>query len=333
MQPRVSVVIPSYNTGRYIAEAVLSACGEMDDAEIIVVDDASTDDTLANLNKLGLKNLRIIQLKENSPGGAGYPSNLGLAEAHGDYIAFVDSDDFFIRGYLSEMLDQLVSTNTDMCVASYTLVDAITHTELAAYGANRWGRILAGHRTGLLCMDDYLQLSPEPWRKIYHKRIFANPDVRFPVNGWFNEDYPFHWFAGLSARNGISYVSNHQYYHRINRAGQTTSALDKRIYSVFDHTLAVREFMNKSEDYCKYTWCLIRWLVLGLWKVRLLRQNPEDYFEKIRSLILSFDERDLKLFMAKSRKDEKVIYLALRDNTSPARFCTSLAWEWDHDNA
>lgn len=327
MSSLISVIIPSYNTGDYIAEAVLSVHNDMEDAQIIVVDDASTDNTASILRKLDIETLKLVQLDKNSPGGAGYPSNIGLEHAQGEYIAFADSDDFFRRGYLSSMLKKLRATGTDICVANYTLIDTITHKELPAYGAIRWNNILAGKTHGLLKKEDYFNLSPEPWRKVYKRRIFSDPDIRFPVNGWFNEDYPFHWLTGLSASGGISFVNNSQYYHRVRRAGQTTSHFDRRIFCVFDHTRMILDFMDKHPDYRRYRWCLLKWLVLGLWKTRFLDDDLDDYYEQMRVLITGFDDTDVSMFRSGSLREERAIYQSLLNNKTAAGFCRELDWK------
>ena len=89
--PRISVIIPVYNTGRAAAKLIEKLSKDRyKDLEIIAVDDGSTDDSYAKVKNLKIKNLKVFH-KEN--GGASSARNLGLAHATGEYISFLDSDD------------------------------------------------------------------------------------------------------------------------------------------------------------------------------------------------------------------------------------------------
>jgi glycosyltransferase involved in cell wall biosynthesis len=99
---RVSVIIPTYNYGPYIEEAVASVLGQgIDDLEVIVVDDASTDDTLARLARCTDARLRVAALAR---GGVCLARNHGLSLARGTYIAFLDADDRWRPGKLARQL-------------------------------------------------------------------------------------------------------------------------------------------------------------------------------------------------------------------------------------
>jgi glycosyltransferase involved in cell wall biosynthesis len=91
--PKVSVIIPTYNYGKYIKKAIDSVLAQTyRDFEIIVVDDGSTDNTRQIVNNIKSKKIRYLY-KEN--GGPGSARNYALREASGDLLAFLDADDFF----------------------------------------------------------------------------------------------------------------------------------------------------------------------------------------------------------------------------------------------
>lgn len=93
MTTELSVIIPSYNTGSFICDAVESIINDVPNSEIIVVDDASSDNAVELHESKGI-GWTIIQLEKNTSGGAGIPSNIGIDKAEGEYITFVDSDIF-----------------------------------------------------------------------------------------------------------------------------------------------------------------------------------------------------------------------------------------------
>ena len=94
MQPKISIVIPAYNAEKYLSQCLDSIINQtLKDIEIICVNDGSTDRTGAILDSYKLIDNRIIVIhKENK--GQSMARNTGMAIASGDYIGFVDSDDF-----------------------------------------------------------------------------------------------------------------------------------------------------------------------------------------------------------------------------------------------
>jgi glycosyltransferase involved in cell wall biosynthesis len=95
MEPLVSVIVPAYNCGRYLAEALTSALGQgYTNQEIIVVDDGSTDDTLDVARRFGGR-VRVVSQENRGPAAA---RNRGAREARGEFLAFLDGDDIWLPG-------------------------------------------------------------------------------------------------------------------------------------------------------------------------------------------------------------------------------------------
>ncbi|MCR5734547.1 MAG: glycosyltransferase family 2 protein [Lachnospiraceae bacterium] len=106
MDYKVSVVIPAYNAEKYVCYAVRSVLLQtLDNIEIIVVDDKSTDNTVSVLKKefSGNENIKIVLSEKN--GGVGAARNRGIAEAQGEYVAFLDSDDVIKKDALKTLYD------------------------------------------------------------------------------------------------------------------------------------------------------------------------------------------------------------------------------------
>ena len=112
--PIISIIMPCFNAAHFIKESVQSALEqECVDIEVIVVDDGSTDDSSSILQRMSEKDnrLRIIH-QENK--GAGPARNRGLAEAKGQFIAFLDSDDYWDSSCLGKLYSTLISSNADI---------------------------------------------------------------------------------------------------------------------------------------------------------------------------------------------------------------------------
>ena len=116
--PAVSVVIPMYNSEKYIGQCIRSIISQtFTNFELIIVDDCSTDNSAAIVTSFlnaGTKiAARLVRLKKNS-GGAAIPRNIGMKLARGKYIAFVDSDDMFLPNALQILIDAAVKFDADV---------------------------------------------------------------------------------------------------------------------------------------------------------------------------------------------------------------------------
>lgn len=115
---KVSVVIPSYNSSSYINNAIESALSQTyDNLEVIVADDASTDDTCAVVHKIKDPRVKLIRRTEN--GGAAAARNSAIDAATGRYIAFLDSDDYWLPNKLSVQICKMQETAKSFSHTSY----------------------------------------------------------------------------------------------------------------------------------------------------------------------------------------------------------------------
>ena len=128
MPPLISVIIPAFNCKRYISECVGSVLGQTyRNIEVIIVDDGSTDGTLEVLSSLNTDNrLKIIH---QTNGGTGSARNSGLAMAQGEYLAFLDADDYWQYDKLELQLAYLASSPD--CGAVFGLVSNFLDPSLA----------------------------------------------------------------------------------------------------------------------------------------------------------------------------------------------------------
>ena len=108
-KPQVSVIMPVYNGEKYIKQAVESVFAQEVSTELLVIDDGSTDHTEKVLSAYkGREDFRYLKNKENM--GAARSRNRGVQEARGEYIAFLDADDWWEKGKLTAQLELLEKT-------------------------------------------------------------------------------------------------------------------------------------------------------------------------------------------------------------------------------
>jgi len=119
MNPLVSIIVPAYNTAEFIDECVKSILNQTyNNIEIIIIDDGSTDNTLSLVKSLyGSNELVSIFTKKND--GPSSAKNYGIKKANGDYITFVDSDDWIDPDMIKELVYKAIETNADFVVSPY----------------------------------------------------------------------------------------------------------------------------------------------------------------------------------------------------------------------
>ncbi len=121
---KVSVITPSYNSEQFINQTITSVLNQTyKDWELIVIDDASSDNTIEIVNKFIKEhsNIRLIQNKKNS--GAAISRNKGIEAAKGDFIAFLDADDLWKPQKLEKQIAFINEHQCDVCFSSYDLMN------------------------------------------------------------------------------------------------------------------------------------------------------------------------------------------------------------------
>lgn len=126
--PKISVIIPVYNSAPYLKRCLDSVCNQtLSDIEIICINDGSTDNSLEILKNYGVK---VIDLKENK--GVSYARNVGIEFATGEYLGFVDADDFVELDFYEKLYT--LAENSD--IVKGNILDADTRTITTFYDMN-----------------------------------------------------------------------------------------------------------------------------------------------------------------------------------------------------
>ena len=129
--PKVSVIIPVYNTENYLRRCLDSVCSQtLSDIEIICINDCSTDNSFEILKEYSSKDRRIklIDFKENK--GAAVARNTGIDEAQGEYIGFVDSDDFIDLDFYEKLYKKAAEANADIAKGNYAVNGIIVDSHI-----------------------------------------------------------------------------------------------------------------------------------------------------------------------------------------------------------
>lgn len=292
--PLLSIIIPVYNVRAYLRDCLLSVVNQTLDTslyEIIIVDDKSTDGSTQIAEEFSLKhsNIRLIKLSKNTPGGAGIPSNIGIKSALGDYIGFVDSDDFVESHMFKEMLEKAISTDSEVVVCDFAIYHDGTNKVTLSYDKNQFKNLcsIVNLRSSLKKQREYLlSISPVPWRKFYKKSFLYKNSIQYPEGDFFFEDNPLHWFVSTLAEK-IEVVDKVFVYHRMQRPGQTMQAGPKKLLAYAAHGITIKNFLIDHGIFDLYKNEFLIW-ILGHanWIIPKLGKNDRKlYLNKVGKII------------------------------------------------
>jgi glycosyltransferase involved in cell wall biosynthesis len=257
----LSIIIPVYNVEPYLEECLAGVVGQSLDparCEILLIDDRSTDKSLDICRDFAARHasIRLFPLPENTPGGAGFPSNLGIRNARGKYVGFVDSDDIPAPDMFAELVaaaEAACPGGADLTFCGFTQL--YPDGPALPYEAAFWRGLFTPAFDALSLADQkdaYLRLSPAPWRKLHKREFLRRHGIFFPAGDFFYEDMPFHWqtvlLAASIARREKSLVA-----HREKRPGQTVDAdRGAMALQIAGHIAGVRRFLLSKNLYAAY---------------------------------------------------------------------------------
>lgn len=222
MPPDVSIIIPIYNAEQYIASCLGSIVGQtLQDLEILCIDDGSSDHTPEILSEWQHKDSRITIL-QGTHEGPSKARNLGISEARGEYIAFVDSDDTIDPDMMKAMFQAARENGSDMVVCGLALeFESPSHFN---QGAVNWGKARY-EGSEKACAEIAGRLRTNVLDKLIRRELINRHQIRFPEELTLNEDGVFVWSC-LAYCQTISFLGKN-YYHYLQRADSAIA----RIYA------------------------------------------------------------------------------------------------------
>lgn len=272
---KVSVIVPAYNVGPYISKSIRSLQEQSyKNVEIIVVDDGSTDDTGKIIDQLSQNDERIKVLhKQNA--GVSAARNSGLEVASGEFIAFLDGDDYLASDFVITMLDIQHKYDADFCFSTcyYT-------KEHEPQTKNIFTKQLTSEEGTVLL------LSPEVivgcHNKLYRKSFLDKFDIRFNTSLFYGEGLSFITTVAQRA-NCIGITNKKMYYYRKNNALSATTkfGIEKMINGEESINLIRSSLIIDSKrvrNMLEYHLCLFCLAAVVRMKTgRMQKQYPELY--------------------------------------------------------
>ena len=250
---KISIIIPAWNVEQYIVKCIES-CLRLKgaDTELIVVNDGSTDNTLGVINENfhNLKNLRIYSTENR---GLSAARNYGMKKATGDYVIFLDADDW-LRTDINHIFENSELFNDDLDVLFFCcqMIDEMDERRL--YPNKPFpvdtNRVYTGEEIFKLSRDRYAASGflHFAWLGIYNKDFLTRKDIRFIENIVY-EDYAF-WFDVMRSAQKIRYSGNICYAYRLRNGSITHVGFSERVIdSIFKTMINALAAENASDEY------------------------------------------------------------------------------------
>lgn len=178
---RLSIIVTVYNREKYLRRCIESLLDQdisENEYEIVIVDDGSTDSSgrIMDAYSAQYHHIRVFH-KENS--GVADTRNCGLENARGEYITYVDSDDYVEKNCYRPLLEWVEQKNCDILICDYykTFEDHREYEEIATFLPE-----------GQITAKEYIRTTPSPCNKLMRRELFMRGNIRFP-HGIFYEDY------------------------------------------------------------------------------------------------------------------------------------------------
>lgn len=238
----ISIIIPVYNTAKYLDQCLESVFTQSyTDWECIVVDDGSTDNSPEICDEWGRKDSRFVIIHQKNQ-GVSAARNLGIDRSRGEYICFIDSDDWVEPDYIGHLLSGMTDDATDMVVAG-----AIYENRIPQINAPQKCCKLKVEKEYACAFIDHVSLFYGPCAILFKSSIIKSNHIAFPRNLSFGEDTTF-VFSYLRHVHDVVLASYADYHYRVQSSGTLSYRFGKeRTFQRYD-LWKMRENFYKEKD-------------------------------------------------------------------------------------
>ena len=308
----VSIIVPIYNSDKYLKACLESLVNQtLKNIEIILVDDNSQDDSKIIISEYAKKDDRITVIYNKKNQGPSKARNDALKIATGEFIGFVDSDDYIAEDMYETMYNAAQKTNAEIVTCGYEEFD---YREIISNNPSPFNSgVYINHEEMVEVIekahaDRFIWFS---WRNIYKREMLLDNNILFDEDIKHGEDNIFNLYAFYHAEGVIS-LNKSLYFYRKNPTSLTGSKikpyLTESIQNEYDRKI---EFYHKYGLYDKCKEDLMLYVSTHLLTIMLANENfSNGNFKKILSIHMVKESLDHTPYLVKnSRLGVKVVVL------------------------
>ena len=236
----VSIVVPIYNSEKYLRETIQSVINQSySDFELLLINDGSTDCTMDILSEIKDKRVKVINKKNT---GVSDSRNVAINIAKGEYICFLDADDCYSEYYLERMIHIATENDADMVVCNY-----MPFHNKPVFNMENFEPIYVATSEKLIKQG----LLTSVWTKLIKKSVIEKYSIRFDTNMTFGEDLFFCWKVFLASKK-VWFINEKLYGYRMSDNSATSKYhpnLYQKYKNQFSELKKFGEVVQKNDEY------------------------------------------------------------------------------------
>lgn len=287
---KVSVIVPVYNGSKYLRMCLNSICAQtLEDIQIICVDDNSADDSLSILKEYEEKDPRVIVIHKDTHTNAGDSRNTGMEFADGEYLSFLDADDFFEPEMLEKAYNAAVNDNAEIVAFRCNQYD----DRAQVFRDCPW--TLKLHEmpeqrpfSGRDCAEHiFTMTSCTAWDKLFSREFITREEISFQDVSSCND--MLFTFSAYSAASSITTLDEVLVHQRVGQVKYYSRDIEYLWHNFYDALSGLKSFLIYRGTYDIYKKSFVNWAIdFSIWNMH----NYHDYFRDLirQSLKNSFFE-------------------------------------------
>lgn len=306
---KVSIIVPIYNVEKYLSRCLESLVNQsFKDIEILAINDGSTDNSLNILNKYAAMDSRIIVVDKKNE-GLSQTRNLGIDKAKGEYITFVDSDDWIDKDYIKIMYEKIIKNNSDIVICPYvkeydykSISKVFNLDNICINKPERTNQYLYRKIVGPvgkeLAQPEELDTLVTAWGKLYKTSIIRSNNIKFIDTKLIGtEDCLFN--VEVFSKSKRASIENRPLYHYWKGNKESLTCGYKS--NLVEQWRLNQEYIKKHLDSCNVDNVFYEALnnrvclrVLGLGLNECSKSNKESIFKRVKNLKIILNEKYIK---------------------------------------
>ncbi|HEM8303428.1 glycosyltransferase family 2 protein [Providencia stuartii] len=266
----VSIIVPAYNVEKYITKCLASIFEQTyKNIEVIIINDGSTDNTYKIVNSC-IKNEKRARVLNTPNSGVSSARNRGIKESIGEYIVFVDGDDYLANDFVSYMLELITNSDADFCFSKNCYTRKIEQQ-------------VKKEKIEILNTEEAISLLLSPnvvvgcWNKIYKRSLIESKKIFFSEDLFYGEGLTFIINIAQSCQRICVGNKKVYYYRKNNETSATTKFEIEKVYNGEKALINIREHLPKKSKMINtmfnYHLCLYRLGALVKLKSNKLEKN------------------------------------------------------------
>src|SRR5690625_3214033 len=309
MKIKLSIIVPLYNTGKLLSTCLDSILAQtFEHFELILVNDGSTDNSGEICNDYANKDRRVKVIHKKN-GGTSSARNAGLEIAKGDYIGFVDSDDYINKYMYEKLYKNAIKHSSDIVLCRYkevygfenNLINNTVEEKDAQHFIN-----LSAIKQMYVNKSTYIAYVV-PWNKLYKRQLFEN--IRYETGNIYDDETVAHKLLYESKK--ITVITSSLYFYNQREGSQMNSSFHiKR----FDKIYALKErekYFRDRGELDIHQDALMHYMDMFFWYYYLAKSNLTDIDKELKKLKGTFNNSLIQLLKLKkiSRRQKFMLIL------------------------